>query len=113
MNPRGKTPGPQAQLDDALFELQCSADCQVVNTKHLLEYMDEADDDGVISSDEWAYITRHVRLEHRWNNESNTGLRSLRDLANGFFALFRSLRGQMQGIKKAALASGPNVHTAR
>ena len=111
MNPRGTIPGPQAKLDDALFELQCSADCQVINTRQLLEFMDEADDDGVISPAEWAYITRHVRLEHKWNDESNVGLRHLRDLTNGVFALVASLRGQMQGMKKAALAGGPNVHT--
>ena len=85
----------------------------MVNTKHLLEFMDEADYDGVISPDEWAYITRHVRLEHKWNHESNAGLKRLRDLANGFFALVRSLRGQAQSMKKAALASGPNVHATR
>lgn len=109
MKPNGKPPKALTKLDDCIFDAQCSIDSQVLNTRTLLEYMDEADNDGRIDDDEWRYIFRHVRLEHHFNTETNGALTKGREWLNQILELIVGYRLRLE--KKAALASG--LHAAR
>lgn len=106
MRPRGCPPQALTTADDLVFELHCNADCQVVNTTQLLEFMDAADDDGTIDPEEWRYIRRHVALEARWNGEALQTCKKLRRCMNELGGLVASLRARIQGMKKAAVVSG-------
>jgi len=102
----GRTPAALTEADDLLLDLQCLSDSEVLNTGALLDYMDEADDDGQIDAEEWAYINRHVRLEHKWNHEQLTETRELRGCMTRIGDLVGRLRQTVHEMKKAALPSG-------
>jgi hypothetical protein len=106
MNPRGAHPQAVTSLDDCLFDAQCSADSQQMNTETLLQFMDRADDDGVIDADEWRYIFRHVRLENRLNEEQCSLLKWGRVHCNAVVELVERLRGQIQECKVAMRPQG-------
>lgn len=108
--PVGPTPRALADADDCIFDLQCLADAQQTNTRELLAFMDRADDDGVIDADEWRYIFRHVRLEHKWNEESWGACTALRGLMSGLADLVGWYRSKLQK-QRAALASGSAKRT--
>lgn len=96
MKPRGRPPAALVRCDDLVFDMHCNADSQVLNTKELLAYMDRADDDGRIDSDEWGYVVRHVRLEDRWNGEQLERFPTLRHWMNATAALVAELRRHEQ-----------------
>jgi hypothetical protein len=110
MKPAGAPPRALTTADDLVLELQCNADGQVTNTRALLEFMDEADDDGVIDPDEWRYIWRHVALEARWNGEQLATCRLLRGWMNKTSELVDRLRWQVHEMKKAAQGGLQHAH---
>lgn len=109
MRPRGRPPAFLVALDDCLFDAQCCADSQGLNTRTLLQFMDRADDDGRIDSDEWAYIVRHVRLEDHLNRDQGSLLRRGREHCNRVLGLIEHYRGQLQRTGRAAMVGGPQV----
>ncbi|MBN1461380.1 MAG: hypothetical protein JXA57_17770 [Armatimonadetes bacterium] len=102
----GRQPKALILAEDLCLDLQCLADSQELNTTALLEFMDVADDDGRIDQDEWSYIFRHIRLEHRWNEEQVEETHKLRRCMNKITDLVTSLRVRLQDTKKAARQDG-------
>jgi hypothetical protein len=92
----GATPQSLVLLDDTIFDAQCCADAQTLNTGMLLQFMDRADDDGVIDSDEWAYIFRHVRLEHHMNDDQGSLMKWARVHTNKVTQLVAGYRARAQ-----------------
>lgn len=102
MNPRGPIPQCLTLLDDCLFDAQCSADSQVLNTEGMLERFRGIFADGQVSdrdTDDVLYIFRHTRLEARLNDQQVPALRGARTHCNAVGELVTGLRGRIQMMK--------------
>lgn len=104
--PIGARPAAAVQLDDTYFDLQCNLDSQCLNTSQLLEFMDAAQKDGAIDTDEWRYVRRHVRLEDALNQEACSLTRWGRVHLNNLLRLVTNLRGRLQAKERAARQDG-------
>jgi low affinity Fe/Cu permease len=104
--PVGALPAPLKHLDDIYLDLQMVCDSQVTNTADLLEKLDEFMRDGRIDREEFAYIRRHVLLEHTLNRDAESLITWGRRTLNQVVELFQKLRAQVQSMKKAARQSG-------
>ena len=101
----GAQPQALVLLDDTIFDAQCCADAQSLNTGTLLQFMDRADDDGVIDLDEWTYICRHVRLEHHMNDDQLSLTKWARIHTNKVTHLVAGYRARVQQQRAAQQAT--------
>ncbi len=99
MNPRGPIPHAQAELDDLVFDLDCSADAQVDNTTDMLEVFCSIFSDGRVDDGDEPYVRSlltRTKVEHRMNTEQCDGMQDVRRMVGPVFELLASLRGQLQ-----------------
>ena len=105
MGPSGVVPAAAIAFDDAIFDGQCSADAQVVNTGQMLDTLREILRDGVIDDSDAPHflsLVRHAKLEHRMNEEQMTIWTGMRAKCNEVMGLLRKYRSQVQETKRAA-----------
>jgi hypothetical protein len=90
-------------LDDTVFDAQCSADSQLLNTSQMLACFQRIFADGQVTdrdTDDVLYLLRHTRLEHRHHT-------------NKVAALVAGYRARLQDMEKAARQSGLTENPAR
>ncbi|MBN1319381.1 MAG: hypothetical protein JXA87_00935 [Thermoleophilia bacterium] len=106
MNPRGPIPSAQADLDDQVFDLHCSADAQVDNTGDMLVVFAEIYRDGRLDDfDDRSVrvLLARTKVEHRLNREQLEGMGCLRRLLNPIFELVTAIRGENQRLRQQAV----------
>ncbi len=114
-NPRGAPPQALVLLDDTIFDAQCSADSQVLNTAQMLERFRAVFADGCIDAsdtDDVLYLYRHTRLEDTLNREQCSLLKWSRVHCNTTVRLVEVLRGRIQAMKRAASAKTAHTNVA-
>lgn len=104
MKPVGATPQALVLLDDTVFDAQCCADSQLLNTSHMLERFEEIFADGFVDeSDTQAVMDlyRHVKLEHHLNTDQLSLMKWARYHTNKVAALVTGYRARLQQAKEA------------
>ena len=104
MKPNGRPPTAVAQLDDLVFDLDCSAEAQVDNTEDMLEIFVEIFQDGVVDHEDTPRVhaaLRRTKIEHQLNHEQSRDMKLIRRLLNPFFELVASLRAKNQKLEAA------------
>ena len=112
--PTGTPPKDLTVLDDCIFDAQCSADTQVLNTQRMLERWRRVFADGRTDekdTQDLLYIRRHTLLEDRLNLEVNESLREARKRTNRIVELVNRYRGRLQR-GRAVLADGSPMQQA-
>lgn len=104
MRPVGATPQALALLDDTIFDAQCCADSQLLNTSHMLERFEEIFADGHVDGEDAEAVIdlyRHVRLEHHLNTDQLSLMKWARHHTNKVTALVTGYRARLQQAKEA------------
>lgn len=105
----GATPQALVLLDDTVFDAQCCADSQMLNTSHMLERFEEVFADGRVDEYDAPVIIdlyRHVKLEHHLNSDQLSLMKWARHHTNKVAALVAGYRARLQDMRKAAGRSG-------
>lgn len=105
MAPVGKPPRALVEADDQVFDLQCLADTQCLNTKDMLETLGAIFADGLVDerdTENVLRLRRHAKLEHQMNEQQFEGCQVLRKWMNSLSELVSGLRLRLQN-KEAAV----------
>ena len=116
MRAKGVPPQVLVLLDDTVFDAQCCADSQMLNTSHMLECFEEVFADGRVDESDAPLIIdlyRHVKLEHHLNTDQLSLMKWARHHTNKVAALVAGYRERLQDMKKAAGRSGLTENPAR
>ncbi|MCL5942119.1 MAG: hypothetical protein M1325_01090 [Actinobacteria bacterium] len=106
--PRGPLPMAVRQLDDCLGDAARGAETQLANTRGMLGALHRIFADGKIDPDDRPdvlYLRRHVRLEHRLNEEQLSLAGHAQAYCNRVVDVVQELRGRLQRRKASAEAS--------
>jgi hypothetical protein len=105
VNPRGRTPAIAVELDDLVFDLDCSAEAQLDNTHCMLEQFAQIFRDGRVDHEDTGRVLsvlRRTKVEHQLNGEQSAGMKAVRRLLNPILALVATLRAKNQELEAAS-----------